>query len=148
MRASSQSQLKRMLAQGGVKPWEITQGSKYRAKRVTIDGINFPSKVQSRYYLHLKQLQAAGEIEYFLRDVRFDVLGKRAEIDFMVVGWWTQRAEVGYRRKQTRYIDVKGSTNANVMRNFRRNKKQIETGYPVTIEVVREIKGRWVYSED
>ncbi len=122
----------------------MTAPSKYRAKRVTIDGINFPSKVQSRYYLHLKQLQAAGEIEYFLRDVRFDVLGKRAEIDFMVVGW---RALISHqiRRREIRLIDVKGSNNANVMRNFRRNKKQIETGYPVTIEVVREINGRWIY---
>ena len=136
--------------------------NKHHAKRITIDGINFPSKVQSRYYLHLKQLQAAGEIEYFLRDVRFDVLGKRAEIDFLVF-WWTEGhlsgnalpriAQIALKHEPIRYlvprwIDVKGSNNADVMRNFRRNKKQIEVAYPVKIKVVREVKGRWVYDHE
>ena len=36
--------------------------SKYRAKKVTIDGIRFDSKREARRYLTLKSMQDAGEI--------------------------------------------------------------------------------------
>lgn len=37
--------------------------SKYKSKRVTVDGITFHSKAESDRYLQLKALQEAGEIE-------------------------------------------------------------------------------------
>lgn len=39
--------------------------SKYRNKKVTIDGIEFDSKKEAHYYLKLKLLKQAGEIKDF-----------------------------------------------------------------------------------
>lgn len=39
--------------------------SKYRNKKVTIDGITFDSKKEANYYLKLKLLKQAGEIKDF-----------------------------------------------------------------------------------
>jgi hypothetical protein len=49
--------------------------SKYGAKRVTVDGIAFDSKRESRRYELLKAMQAAGEIKRFHRQVTFDLEG-------------------------------------------------------------------------
>lgn len=42
-----------------------TRMTKYNAKKVTIDGIQFDSKIESQYYLHLKQKMENKEIIAF-----------------------------------------------------------------------------------
>lgn len=49
--------------------------SKYGAQRVTVDGIAFDSKRESRRYLVLKDMHASGEIKRFHRQVIFDLDG-------------------------------------------------------------------------
>lgn len=41
--------------------------TKYRAKKVTLDGITFDSQMESEYYLYLKQMESLGEIISFVR---------------------------------------------------------------------------------
>ena len=47
--------------------------NKYRAKKTTIDGITFDSKLEGEYYKHLKLLEKAGEISNLQRQVPFEL---------------------------------------------------------------------------
>lgn len=47
------------------------RNSKYNAKKETIDGIRFDSALEGKYYLHLKELQAKGEVTRFETQPRF-----------------------------------------------------------------------------
>ncbi len=98
--------------------------SKYGNKRVTLDGINLKSKLESSYYMHLQLLKKAGEVEYFLRQIPFYLPGNvRYVCDFQV---FTTDGRVIY-------VDVKGvETNM-----FKLKKKQVEALYPVEIKVVK-----------
>lgn len=44
---------------------KIKKKSKYRNKKVTIDGIEFDSKKEAHYYMQLKLLKQSGEIKDF-----------------------------------------------------------------------------------
>lgn len=41
------------------------RNSKYNAKKTETDGIRFDSALEGKYYLHLKELQAKGEVTRF-----------------------------------------------------------------------------------
>lgn len=100
--------------------------SKMRNIRTKVDGFNFDSKMEARYYGQLKLLMAAGEISYFLRQVPFHLPGNVTyRCDFVVF----------YPNGRVRYIDVKGHETA----MFRMKKKQVEELYPVEIEVVKGV---------
>ena len=65
--------------------------SKYGARKVTVDGIKFDSQLEADYYVQLKLLQRAGQIDGFCRQGRFVVTeganGERATeyvCDFVV----------------------------------------------------------------
>jgi len=63
------------------------------AKVTRRDGIRFASKLEADRYSELKLLQKAGEVEYFLRQVPFDVAtGVTYRLDFLVV-WARQGAD-------------------------------------------------------
>lgn len=47
------------------------RNSKYNAQKETIDGIRFDSALEGKYYLHLKELQAKGEVTRFDMQPRF-----------------------------------------------------------------------------
>ena len=49
------------------------RNSKYNAKKVTVDGINFDSKAESEYYLYLKKLRDAGEIIDFQLQPKYNL---------------------------------------------------------------------------
>lgn len=58
--------------------WSVGQAKKahkYHAHGRTVDGIHFPSKLESRLYEALKLRQQAGELRYFLRQVPFALDG-------------------------------------------------------------------------
>jgi hypothetical protein len=48
---------------------------KYSNVRVLVDNIRFDSKLEARRYGELKLLQAAGQVEYFLMQVPFNLPG-------------------------------------------------------------------------
>ena len=49
---------------------------KYNSKRVTIDGITFDSKAESRYYLNLKRWKQEGKVKDFQCQVPFELQPK------------------------------------------------------------------------
>ncbi len=59
---------------------------KYGNQRTVVDGVNFPSKLEAKYYMELKLRLADGEIAYFLRQVPFHLPGGVVyRVDFMEV---------------------------------------------------------------
>lgn len=95
--------------------------TKYRAKRVSIDNINFASKKEAEMYLKIKEKEKAGEILYFLMQVPFHLPGGVKYVcDFMLV----------YPDELVRYVDAKGfKTQMYILK-----KKQVEALYPIKIE--------------
>ena len=95
---------------------------KYHAKPTTRNGIHFDSKKEARYYDELLLRQRAGEVLFFLRQVPFDLPGNtKYRADFME--FWTNG--------EVHIVDVKGYQT----KEFIKNKKMVESIYPIEIEV-------------
>lgn len=96
---------------------------KFNAKKTVHDGFRFDSKKEGRRYEELKQLQRAGEIVFFLRQVPFHLPGNVTyRVDFQI--FWSDGSVT--------FEDVKGM----LTKDFIRNKKQVESLFPVEIEIV------------
>ena len=98
----------------------FAKSAKYRAIPIQIDGMRFDSKMEGNYYLILKDMQAKGEIKFFLRQVPFHLPGNvRYVCDFAV-----------FDENGVQFVDVKGfETPA-----FKIKKKQVESIYKVKIQ--------------
>lgn len=55
--------------------------SKYRAKKITADGITFDSKKEAKRYKELKELQSRGEIHDLQLQVSYELLPTQREPD-------------------------------------------------------------------
>ena len=98
-----------------------TKKSKYNAEKRTVDGIRFASKKEAAYYQKLMMLKKNGDLRFFLRQAPFHLPGNiRYVIDF--VEFWKDG--------RVRFVDVKGMKT----KSFIRNKKQVESLYPIKIE--------------
>jgi len=95
---------------------------KYKAQPQKVDGIRFDSKKESQYYGQLKLLKKAGELDFFLRQVPFELPGGiKYRLDFMEF----------YKDGTIKYVDIKGfMTPVSKMKI-----KQVEDLYPIKIEV-------------
>lgn len=97
---------------------------KFNAKEVEYDGIKFDSKLESSYYLYLKQLKQMGEVLFFLRQVPIHLLGgTKLVVDFQVF----------YSDGSCRFIDTKGIETT----DFLIKKREVEALYPFEIEVIK-----------
>lgn len=97
--------------------------NKYNTCKTIVDGIKFDSRAEARYYKFLKNAQLAGDIQYFLRQVPFDLPGNtKYRADFMIC----------FPDEHVEYHDVKGV----VTPMFRLKKKQVEALYPVIVEII------------
>lgn len=97
---------------------------KFNAKPVNDDGQHFSSKLEHRYYQHLKLLQKSGEVVFFLRQVPFHLPGNVTyRCDFQVF----------YSDGNVKFIDCKGISTP----MFELKNKQVEASYPVKIELVK-----------
>lgn len=95
--------------------------SKYKAKKAEADGITFHSTKERNYYLRLKDMQARGEINFFLMQVPFRLPGGiKYLLDFMIFhpsgtiefidvkGYLTQTAKIKIKQVVELYkIDIK-----------------------------------------
>ena len=98
-------------------------GHKFNAVRTGLDGINFDSKKEARYYQELKMRQAGGEIVFFLRQVPLHLPGKtKLVIDFVQF----------HADGTVHFVDVKGFATA----QYKLKKRQVEAIYPIVIEEV------------
>lgn len=126
----------------GIHPWVATydydedvmaikvkipfQKSKYKSIHTKIDDINFSSKLEGRYYTHLKNLQSKGVVTFFLLQVPFRLPGGvKYLLDFMVF----------YADGNIEYVDVKGVVTA----IYKLKKKQVEALYPIKIKEIFKI---------
>jgi len=96
--------------------------NKYSAKAVRIDDIRFDSTAEGKRYAELKQLQQAGEVIRFHRQVIFDLPGgTQYRVDFQI--FWTDG--------RVTYEDVKGVQTE----TFRLKRRQVRALYNVEIEI-------------
>ena len=111
----------------GIKPPK--KKSKYRSKKVPVDGISFDSQAEADYYCHLKLMLRAGKIAGFCRQARFVVTegingakGTEYVTDFVIF----------YHDGRYRIVDVKGyETEA-----FKLKMKCMKEKYPkITVEL-------------
>jgi len=95
--------------------------SKYNNQKVKVDGINFDSKKEARYYRELKFRVKMGEVSYFLLQVPIRLPGGIVyKVDF--IEFWVDGS--------VHYIDVKGKRT----RVYINKKKTVEAVYPIRIE--------------
>ena len=96
---------------------------KFKAIPTTANGIRFDSKKEARRYEELLWLKKTGEVIFFLRQPQFDLPGGvKYRADFQV--FWANGT--------VSFEDVKGMQT----KSFIRKKKQVESLYPVEIEVI------------
>lgn len=124
--------------------------NKYKNKQVELDGIIFDSALESKFYLHLKQLQEQGIVESFEMQKTYLLLEgysiagkKRQPIKF------TPDFIVHLKDGTTRVIDVKGSERA-ISRDFPLRKKMFEYRYQIPLDVIMwsKIDGGWIEYEN
>jgi hypothetical protein len=105
--------------------------AKYRNVAVYVDGYRFDSKLEARRYAQLKQLQAAGEVKWFICQVPFRLPGGIVyRADFLVV--WRRYPGVGL----DEYIgieDCKGFMTSVADLKI----KQVEAIYGIKVNLIR-----------
>lgn len=111
---------------GGVNrmTWMGAKRHKFRAIPTVADGIRFPSKLEAKWYEHIKLKKLAGEVLFFLRQVPLHLSGGvRYVIDFVVFNV----------DGTCQFLEVKGYDTP--MGKMKR--KMAEAEYPITIEVLK-----------
>ena len=100
--------------------------SKYRSIRTNVDGKDFHSKLEARYYEKLLRQRSTGKIRYFLQQVPFILPGNiKYRVDFQVF------KDDG----SVEYIDCKGfPTPVSTLKI-----KQVEDLYPVSIKIISKV---------
>lgn len=94
--------------------------SKYRNKKVLVDGVAFDSKKEAKRYRELKLLEDAGIIEKLERQVKFDLLPNQKDPDGKVIERKVQYiADFVYLKNGKVYVeDVKGYRDGGAYRVF------------------------------
>jgi len=89
-------------------------------KRTVVDNIKFHSKREAKRYQELKLAQKAGEVVFFLRQIRFDLPGNTKYYADFLVFWSDGSASIE---------DVKGhKTDTYIIK-----KRMVEELYPIKI---------------
>ncbi len=104
--------------------------SKYRNKRVTVDGIKFASKAEAKYYGDLKQRERAGEVHGVEMQRRFALLGADGTLMATYVAdfcFWDSIED------RFRCIDVKGFET----KEFKIKRKMMKGLLGINVEVVK-----------
>ena len=94
--------------------------SKYRNKKVLVDGVAFDSKKEAKRYRELKLLEDAGIIEKLERQVKFDLLPNQKDPDGKVIERKVQYIADFVYMKNGKVIveDVKGYRDGGAYRVF------------------------------
>ena len=128
--------------------------SKYKSKKVTIDGITFDSKDESLYYLYLKDLKEKGKIrdfglqEKFILQESFIKDGKKyREITY------TPDFAIFHNNGRVEYIDVKSLGTATQQGELRRKMWDFRYRDKRLTWICRNLKhatidGQWIVYED
>ncbi|QBK26726.1 DUF1064 domain-containing protein [Ureibacillus thermophilus] len=121
--------------------------TKYKNKKVVVDGIEFDSALEARYYKHLKLLKAQGIV------IDFELQPKYTLLDSFKKNGKTFRAitynadfEVYYTDGHVEVVDVKGM----VTQQFELRRKLFEYRYPYELKVITysKIDGGWITHDE
>ena len=121
--------------------------SKYKNKKVVVDGITFDSKMESDYYLYLKQLEKLGIVSEFLMQKSYTLLeGYDKEGKKIRPIIYKSDFEVHFADGHIEVVDVKGFLTA----DFKLKKKMFEYRFPFTLKLVKysKIDGGWIELEE
>lgn len=115
--------------------------SKYRNKKVQLDGRVFDSKAEARYYSHLKLMEKAGEILFFRLQPRYRLLDgfekhgkKHRPVDYVA------DFEIHHKDGSIEVVDVKGMQT----QVFKIKEKMFNAKYPHKLTLVKWERGRFV----
>lgn len=120
---------------------------KYKNKKVVVEGINFDSKMESDYYLYLKQLEKQGIVSEFLMQKSYTLLeGYDKEGKKIRPIIYKADFEVHYADGHIEVVDVKGFLTA----DFKLKKKLFEYRFPFVLKLVKfsKIDGGWIELEE
>jgi hypothetical protein len=108
--------------------------NKYNAQKVTVDGVQFDSKDESNYYLHLKELKELGEIKDFKLQPEYELQPKFTNPKGKTILPIKYKADflVFHNDGTTEVIDVKGFETA----DFKLKKKLFEYKYDQSLTLV------------
>lgn len=128
--------------------------SKYKSKKVEIDGIKFDSKDESLYYLYLKDLKEKGKIRDFGLQEKFvlqDAFEKYGEKIQKIT--YTPDFAIYHNNGDMEYIDVKSLGTATQQGELRRKMWDFRYRDKKLTWVCRNIKhattdGQWILYED
>lgn len=118
--------------------------SKYKARKVMVDGIEFDSQLESHYYLHLKDKWEKGEIEHFQLQPRYilqDSFKKNGKTFRKIE--YVADFEVYHLDGEVEVVDVKGFETP----DFKIKRKMFEKVYEdYTLSLIKYVKkfGGWV----
>lgn len=115
----------RQQSRAAIAPQPQAKRSKYRNKRVTVDGRKFDSVLEGEYYKQLVLRWRAGEVRWFSRQVQFDLPGGRVyKADFVVY----------LANGDTDVIDCKGCDDP--MSKLKRD--QVEDIWKIVVKLIRK----------
>jgi hypothetical protein len=102
----------------------------------TADGITFASKAEMKRYRELKALRARGNVAWFIREPRFDLLGCRYSADFLIV--WTQPSVKGssVTVEEVKPANLKPRFREQALRAWRRNAAMVKEAYGIDVTLV------------
>lgn len=102
-----------------------TSTSKYKNKKTVVDGFNFSSQLEAKYYMLLTNMKRQGIINIFLMQVPFHISpGVTYRADFQVF----------YSDGLVEFIDVKGFETE----LFKVKKKLVEDKFGIEIKVIKK----------
>lgn len=122
--------------------------SKYKNKKIEIDGLTFDSQAEANYYDHLKQLMKKGIVTAIIPQPRYLLQEsfKKNGILFRKIEYVADFA-VQYADGHGEVVDVKGVETT----DFKIKRKLFEKKYPdLSLKVVKHVKkfGGWITIEE
>jgi hypothetical protein len=93
-----------------IKEVKPTKAAKYKNKKITVDGHNFDSETEARFYEKLKSLKALGEVAEFYLQPKFELLPKFQTKDGENIRAMTYTADfkIIYPDGSEEIVDIKG----------------------------------------
>lgn len=120
---------------------------KYGNKEVFINGIKFDSEMEGKYYLHLLQLKAAGEVTEIELQPKYTLLDgfKKNGKTFRAVTY-TADFKVTYANGVEEVVDIKGM----FTQQFELRRKLFEHRYPYELKLITHsiIDGGWITHDE
>lgn len=121
--------------------------AKYGNKKVVNDGITFDSKMEAKYYGHLKLLQAQGIVTSFELQPKFVLLPKfeKNGKKYREIGY-TADFMVHYADGHSEVVDIKGM----VTQQFELRKKLFDYRFPHELKLLTysKIDGGWITHDE